>query len=154
VTKPSQGDEAVIWAAYPSWGQFAWLYFISLAAALRGVMFYAFGVPAGDAWVGGAAALLACAAFVRHWAWYAITSKRLVVTNGYTRREINAVALDEIGEIDVNQGPIATVLGIGTLKVFTKSGGRVLRFRGVRDPESLKNRILAVAAGPPVAAEG
>ncbi|MDF2460222.1 MAG: hypothetical protein K0S79_2638, partial [Nitrospira sp.] len=38
------------------------------------------------------------------------------------------------------QGPIASLLGIGTV-VVTSGGQQVLRFRGLSDPETVKERV-------------
>jgi hypothetical protein len=65
----------------------------------------------------------------------------VVVSNGYTGREIQAVALDDIENITVRQGPVARLLGIGTVVIRSLSGEKVLRLRGIKDPESIKGRI-------------
>lgn len=134
-------DETAVWTAYPSWGQFAWLYFISLLAGLRGLLYLLFDLAGWEGWVGGAAALLVCAALLRRWGRYTLTSSRVVVSNGYTGREIQAVALDDIKEITIRQGPVARLLGIGTVVIRSLSGEKVLRLRGIKDPESVKGRI-------------
>ncbi len=141
MTGPSKSNETAIWTAYPSWGQFAWLYFISLLAGFRGLLYLLFDVAGWEGWVSGAAALLVCAALLRRWARYSLTSSRVVVSNGYTGREIQAVALDAIEEITVRQGPVARLLGIGTIVIRSLRGERILRLRGIKDPESIKGRI-------------
>jgi len=141
MTGPSKSNETVVWTAYPSWGQFAWLYLISLLAGFRGLLYLLFDLAGWEGWVGGAAALLVCAALLRRWARYTFTSSRVVVSNGYTGREIQSVALDDIKEITVRQGPVARLLGIGTVVIRSLSGEKVLRLRGIKDPESVKGRI-------------
>lgn len=137
----SATDERLVWEAYPSWAQFTWLYFFSAMAAIRGALFLRFGVSGWEMWMAGAVVLLGCAAAARRWARYSISSRRIVVTNGYTKKEIEALALDEIGEITVKQGPIARFFGIGTLVIRAVSGGRVMALRGISDPEVIKSRL-------------
>jgi hypothetical protein len=66
------------------------------------------------------------------------------VTNGYTKKEIEALALDEIGEITVKQGPIARFFGIGTLVIRAVGRDRVMALRGISDPEVIKSRLDAL----------
>ena len=132
------------WSAYPSWRQFTWLYFFSLMACLRGWLPLRFGVSGGEVWVAGAAILLVCAATLRHWAQYRLTSLRIIVRNGYTGRQIHAMAISDIREVTITQGPFAQFMGIGTLVLHSLSGDRLLSLRGIRDPEVLKTRIEAL----------
>ena len=62
VMERQEPDRMVVWEAFPSWAQFSWLYFMSALAALRGGLFYRFGVGGWEMWVIGAVILLACAA--------------------------------------------------------------------------------------------
>ena len=142
-------DETVVWRAYPAWSHFTWLYFFSFMAGLRGLLLLKFGVSGWELWASGAAVLLVCAAVLRGWARYALTSKRVVLTNGYTGREIQALALDSVEEVTVQQGPIARLFGIGTVAIRTVGGEAVLRLRGITDPDVIKSRIQALrpAAG-------
>lgn len=92
-------------------------------------------------WVAGAAILLVCAAILRHWAQYSLTSHRVIVRNGYTGREIHAMTISDIREVTIMQGPIAQFMGIGTLVLHSMSGDRLLSLRGISDPEVIKTRI-------------
>jgi len=136
--------ETVRWTAYPSWRQFTWLYFLSLMVGLRGWLVLRFGVSGGEVWVVGAAILLVCAAILRYWAQYSLTSHRVIVRNGYTGREINAMAISDIREVTIAQGPLAQFMGIGTLVLHNMSGERLLSLRGISDPEVIKTRIEAL----------
>lgn len=137
-------EERERWSAYPSWRQFTWLYFFSLMAGLRGWIFLRFGVSGGETWLAGAVTLLLVAAILRYWAQYRLTSHRVIVKNWYTGREISAIALSDIREVTVSQGPLAEFLGIGTLLLHSMSGDRLLSLRGVSDPDVLKARIEAL----------
>lgn len=137
---PPTNDERIVWEAYPSWAQFTWLYLLSAMALIRGVL----GVGGWDMWLAGAVVLFGCAAAVRRWAHYSVSSRRIVVANGYTAREIQAIAMDEIGEITVKQGPIARLFGIGTLAIRAFSRDRVMALSGISNPEALKSRIDAL----------
>jgi membrane protein YdbS with pleckstrin-like domain len=136
--------EMVRWTAYPSWRQFTWLYFLSLVVALRGWVVLRFGMSGGEMWVAGAVILLFCAAILRYWAQYSLTSHRVIMRNGYTGREIYAIAISEIREITIAQGPLAQFMGIGTLVLHNMSGERLMLLRGISDPEVIKTRIEAL----------
>jgi membrane protein YdbS with pleckstrin-like domain len=135
-------SEPILWSSYPSWRQFSWLYFIAAMVAWRAFLFWRFGVLGWGAWLIGALVLLATAAIIRRWARYELTPTRLVMRNGYTGREIGAVALEHIEEVDIRQGPIADFLAIGTVLVRSR-GETALRLRGLSDPYGAKQRIDA-----------
>jgi hypothetical protein len=132
------------WSAYPSWRQFTWLYFLSLMSGFRGWLILRLGVSGGEGWIAGAAILLVCAAILRHWDQYSLTSQRVIMRNGYTGREIQAMAISDIREVTIMQGPLAQFMGIGTLVLQSMSGDRLLSLRGVSDPEVIKTRIEAL----------
>ena len=139
-----RAEEREKWSAYPSWSQFTWLYFLSLLSGLRGWLFLRFGVSGGEAWLAGAAILLVCAAILRHWAQYSLTSQRVIVRNGYTGREIQTMAISDIHEVTITEGLLAQFMGIGTLVLQSMSEDRLLSLRGISDPEVIKARIEAL----------
>ena len=141
----SQPDtEPVVWGSYPSWSQFTWLYLFAALAVLRALLFVTFGVPGYGVWFLGAGILLACAAVVRRWARYVITPSRVAVVNGYTNREMEAIAHRHIASVSVKQGPVAGLFGIGTVYIHAANGERLIRFRGIKDPEVMRRRIEAL----------
>ena len=139
-----QTDETVRWSAYPSWTHFTWLYCFSLMAGGRSLLALRWGMSGWEVWLGGATALLLCAVVLRRWAQYRVTSRRVIVKNGYTGRDLQVLALDDIADVTVNQGPIAQFLDIGTVVIKSASGDRVLSLRGAREPEVIKTRIDAL----------
>jgi membrane protein YdbS with pleckstrin-like domain len=113
-------------------------------AGVRGLVALRSGMGGWAAWLGGAAALLVCVAVLRRWAQYSFTSDRVIVSNGYTGRDIQALSLDDLLQITVMQGPIAQFFGIGTVVLHSVSGDRTILLRGVRDPEVIKTRLEAL----------
>jgi membrane protein YdbS with pleckstrin-like domain len=113
-------------------------------SGLRGWLILRLGVSGGELWVAVAAILLVCAAILRHWAQYSLTSHRVIVRNWYTGREIQAMAISDIREVTIMQGPLAQFMGIGTLVLQSMSGDRLLSLRGISDPEVIKTRIEAL----------
>lgn len=138
---PSSTEKTAVWEAYPSWAHFTWLYLFSALSLSRALLFLRFGVPGWEMWLVGAVLLILCAAFVRRWAHYSITLNSIVITNGYTGRQIQAMALSDVRDISIKQGPIASFFDIGTVAVRSRSCDRVLSLRGVREPEAVKERI-------------
>ena len=70
----------------------------------------------------------------------------MIVKNGYTGRDIQALVLDDIADVTITQGAIAEFFDIGTVMIKSVSGDRVLSLRGVREPEVIKTRIDALKA--------
>jgi membrane protein YdbS with pleckstrin-like domain len=145
--RPSTGA-AVVWETYPSWAHFTWLYLFSALAVSRALLFRQFGVPGWDMWLIGAMLILLCAAAVRRWARYSLTLNEIVVTNGYTGRPIQSMALSDVREVSVKQGPVARFFDIGTVVVRSRNRERALSLRGVADPELVRERIEALAPHP------
>ncbi len=138
-------EPRVVWEAFPSWAQFTWLYLLSALTALRGGIFFRFGVDGWEMWMVGATVLVACAGILRRWAHYELTSEHVTVRNGYTGREIQSIPLNDIGQVTVRQGIVAEFFGIGTVVIRSQRAERVLSFRGVSDPEDVRLRIEALA---------
>ena len=144
MTETTQTEETVRWTAYPSWAQFTWLYLFSLTAGVRGLPLLLVDQGGGIFWLGGAVALLVCAAILRRWAQYVLTLRRIIVRNGYKWQEIDALALDDISDITVKQGPIARFFKIGILVIQPARGDHVIWLRGVTEPQGTKTRIEAL----------
>jgi hypothetical protein len=140
----AQAEEPVLWQTYVSWNQFAWLYMVSLFTALRGALLWQAAIPGWEMWVIGAAVLVVVALVLRYWVRYAATSQRVLIKNAFTGREIQVMAIENISEATVKQGLIAWLLGIGTIVFKSTRGDEVMRFRGVRDPESTLQQIQTV----------
>jgi membrane protein YdbS with pleckstrin-like domain len=138
-------DRKIVWESFPSWAQFSWLYLLSAVSALRGAMFFRFGVEGWEMWMAGSGMLLLCAVLVRRWAHYELTAERIIVRNGYTGREIQSIPLTDIREVTVHQGIVAGFFSIGTLTISSASRDRVISLRGISDPEEVKIRIQVSA---------
>jgi membrane protein YdbS with pleckstrin-like domain len=116
----------------------------SAMAGIRGLLILQSGTSGGEVWLGGAALLLACVIALRRWAQYFLTSRRVIVKNGYTGFEIQALPLDQIAGILIEQGPVARILNIGTVVLRTYTGDESITLRGVSEPEILRTRVDAL----------
>lgn len=145
IMEEREPDRFVVWEAFPSWAQFAWLYLMSALSALRATLFHRFGVDGWEMWVIGAVILIACAAVLRHWGHYELTRDRIMVRNGYTRRVIQSILLRDVREVTIRQGFVAQFFGIGRLIIHSRTPDRMISLRGVCDPEEVKTRIEALA---------
>lgn len=132
--------ESILWSGYPSWRQFSWLYLMAGLVAWRGWLFWRFGFSGWIGWAVGAVVLLGTAVVIRRWGHYEILSTCLVVRNGYTGREVGRMDFSDVERVEIRQGPIASLFGIGTV-IALSSRRPTLRFRGVDDPEGVKRRI-------------
>jgi hypothetical protein len=136
--------ERILWEEYPSWGQFSWLYLFSLWTGLRGLILIQAGISGWEMWMVGAGMLLGLVVVLRYWAKYLLTTKRVLVRNGYSGKDMASVDFEMINAVEVLQGPVARFLGIGTLVVRCQDSDRSLRFRGIRDPEVLETKLRAL----------
>ena len=136
--------ERAVWETFPSWRHFTWLYLFSALAIVRGGLLIMFGLPGASVWFIGALLLVGVAALLRRWARYAITPRRVIVRNGYTGREISVIHLDQVKDVEVLQGKVAGALGIGTVLINSSNDDRQVRLQGIRDPDVVKARILAL----------
>ena len=143
-TDHSAGDQ-LFWAAYPSWRQFTWLYLMAFLVGLRALLFLRYGIPGAGTWMAGAVILIALAAILRHWARFELSTDRVLIRNGYTRRVINGIPLDEVLDVEIWIGPVAKFLGIGTLAIKGERA-QLLLFRGLADPDAVRMRIDAARA--------
>jgi len=144
VSTEQEGNEPVRWRAFPSWSQFSWLSLFGGIAALRGGVLLWQGESGGAVWAGGAAILFLCIAALRHWGQYVLTSKRVIVRNGYTGCDIQSVRIDELAGLSIEQGPVARFFNIGTIVLRTRSGDQILFLRGVSDPDVVMAHIYAL----------
>jgi hypothetical protein len=143
ITK-AETEEPVLWQTYVSWNQFAWLYAVSFIAVLRGALLWQAAIPGSGLWMIGAVVLMVVAVALRYWVRYVATSQRILIKNAFTRREIQAMAIENISETTIKQGLLARLLGIGTIVFTSTRSDEVMEFRGVRDPESTLQHIQTV----------
>jgi membrane protein YdbS with pleckstrin-like domain len=115
----------------------------SALAGLRAALTWRAGLQGWQGWLAGTVILLVCVALLRHWAYYLITSRRVIVRNGYTGRDIDAMELDDLGDVSIQQGPVARFWNIGTLVIRSARRDRQLTLRGLRDPDMVKTRLEA-----------
>ena len=127
-------SERVIWQSYPSWRQFSWLYFFTLWTGLRGYFLMKLDVAGWELWMVGVVILLGVVVILRYWAKYMFTAHRVVLQNGYSGKIIDTMKVEAIKSVEVQQGPIADFLGIGTVVMQEKEPDRRLRFRGITNP--------------------
>ena len=137
-------SERILWEGYPSWRQFTWLYFFSLWTGLRAFILIRTGLNGWEMWIIGAGMLLGLVVILRNWAKYLLTTHRVVLRNGYSGKDMASVDFRMITAVEVVQGPVARILGIGTVVVQCQDSERSLRFRGIKAPEILETKIKAL----------
>lgn len=137
------GKETILWEGYAAWSQFIWLYMAVAMMMIRVTLLAKSGMPGWGGWLAGAIALLGTAAALRRWGRYVVTSRRVVLRNGWTGSDIQSIANQELPSISIKQGPLAGLMGIGTLVIQPQGDDVAIQFRGVLDPEDVKERIQA-----------
>ena len=137
------GRETVLWEGSAAWSQFIWLYLIVAMMMARAALLVRLGTSGWGGWLVGAIALLGIAAALRRWGRYVVTTRRVRLRNGWTGRDIESIEHQDIGEVSIKQGPLADLMGIGTVVIQARQDDAVIQFRGVLDPEDVKQRIQA-----------
>jgi hypothetical protein len=68
----------------------------------------------------------------------------VLLRNGYSGRDMASVDLRTITAVEVLQGPVSRILGIGTVVVQCQDSDKGLRFRGIKAPEILETKLKAL----------
>ncbi|MDR4495655.1 MAG: PH domain-containing protein [Nitrospirales bacterium] len=136
--------ERIIWQNYPSWSQFSWLYVFALWTGMRGLLLLRLNVEGWKLWMGGVAILLGLVIALRYWAKYIVTTQRVLLKNGYSGKELESMEIRTIKKVELDQGPVAGFLGIGTVVVKEQGTDRSLRFRGVANPDVPMTKLQAL----------
>ncbi|WP_213042700.1 PH domain-containing protein [Nitrospira defluvii] len=144
------GKETILWEGYAAWSQFIWLYLIVAMMMVRAALLVRSGASGWGGWLVGAVTLLGTAAALRRWGRYVVTSRRVVLRNGWTGRDIQSIEHQEIREVSIKQGPLADLMGIGTVVIQSRQDDAVIQFRGLLDPEDVTQRIQAALVRRPV----
>ena len=145
-----KNPERIVWQGYPSWSQFSWLYLFAMWTGMRGLMLFRVNVAGWKLWMGGVVILLGLAVALRYWAKYIVTTQRVLLKNVYSGTELESIEIRKIKTVDLDQGPIARILGIGTVVVREHGTDRTLWFRGVADPAVLLTKLQALLPDPEV----
>ena len=96
--------ESVSFDGYAAWSQFTWLYFVALMVTGRAAIMHRLNMPGWTGWLIGAVILLACAAVLRRWGRYMVTTRRVLLRNGWTGRDIRAIELGQVSEVSIGRG--------------------------------------------------
>lgn len=133
--------EAVLWEGYAARSQFIWLYLMVAMILARVTFLFKSATPGWYGWLVGAITLLGIAATLRRWGRYVVTSQRVLMRNGWTGHDIQAIELSQVSQVSIKQGLLADLMGIGTVVIRSGQDDTAILFRGVLDPEDVKQRI-------------
>lgn len=136
----------------PVWGLIAAL----AAAVLLVIMQY----PLSTLLIGGTFAtvtLFLMAGALTHHATvrYELTDTHLISTEGITSKIQRSTPLDKITNVDVRQGPLDSMLGIGDVWVFTPSIGSAtpeVMLVGIAEPYKIKDLLMQAKSSSPTPA--
>lgn len=73
-----------------------------------------------------------------------VTNKRVILKNGIISRRTEEMKLSSIETVEIQQGVIGRILGLGTVKV-TGRGISELLFRRISDPLAVKRQIESIS---------
>ena len=136
----NEAGEAIVYQGRPSWLNYIGLYvagialfsLLSLAGRSRGGIF-------------ALCFMLGVSAIFRFRYLFTCTEQRIITREGLVARNTNEMQLRHIRAINVRQGVIERILGIGTI-IFISAVERdaTVVFKGIWDPQGMKERIRSV----------
>lgn len=129
--------ETILYRAHPSW-----LYFMGLILLTGTVLLFLPYVGDVKVCVELAMFFLLLLAFARYRRLYMITDHRVIMRTGLVANNTNEMEIRHIRGINLRQGVVERLLGIGTLEIISAAdGGAEVVFSGIRDPMAVKERI-------------
>jgi uncharacterized membrane protein YdbT with pleckstrin-like domain len=141
-----QGED-LIWSGKPSWRSTMSFYSKwGLIAAVVGA-----GLGFWKVWIGIVAflglALLAVLIgwLARYFTEYTITTKRITIRRGFLSKTEQSAHIERLQNVTITQSLFDRLFKVGTLDFDTAGGDRdaELRFSGISDPRTLRDRIAA-----------
>lgn len=139
-------DQArMVWQGRPSWAEFVYLWFFAAIALTRTALAVFIGdLGSAAIFVGGGVAFVALARFLQRTTHYSVTRAAVHKTEGLFRRKDRIVPLERVARVEIEQGPIDRLFGIGAVVLYLKDTDRRERLVGIREPEVLRNKIVAI----------
>jgi len=148
---PAQPHERIIWEGYPSWLEHVILFLFMSAAGLRMLL----ALRTGQwmvAWLYLAAigVFLTIAAAFHYGAYYQITSLRIRILNGISKRRSREIPIERVRTVAVRSELLNRWFDIGSLVVTWNEGaGESLVLKGLPDPDRIKRHLEAVISVHP-----
>lgn len=130
-------DERIIYQGRPSWLNYIGYY-------LAGLLLFTLFISARNIGVGLLLLLISVgvAAVLRYRHLFTITDNSIIMRVGLIARNTNEMQLKHIRAINVRQGIIERLLGIGTLIFLSAANSESeVIFKGISDPHGVKERI-------------
>ena len=136
--------EIIVYSDHPSWFYFSGLL---LLAAIVFVLMQSAG--AGDGGIILSVLIILMATFGRYRRLYTVTSHRIMMRIGLIANNTNEMEIKHIRGINVRQGVVERLLGIGTLEIISAAdGGAEVVFSGIRNPVAVKDQIRGISHPP------
>lgn len=140
----SKSTETIIYQGRPSWLNYLWLYGLGLIILVFLIAISKQGQKESFLILGFLCLLITIilSAIFRWRYLFTITDNWVVMREGLIARNTNEMRLNHIRAINVRQGVIERILGIGTVIFLSAAEGEAaVIFKGIRDPHGVKERI-------------
>jgi len=132
--------ETTLYREHPSW-----LYFSGLLMLSAIVLVLMMSAEAGGGSIILPALIVLMVCFGRYRRLYTVTSHRIMMRIGLIANNSNEMEIRHIRGINVRQGVIERLLGIGTLEIISAAdGGAEVVFSGIRNPMAVKDQIRSL----------
>lgn len=143
---PAQPHERTIWEGYPSWLEHTILFLFMGAAGLRALL--ALRTAQGTVAILYAASMgvfFTIAAAFHYGAYYQITSHRVRILNGLSKRCSRDIPIEQIRAVDVRSELLSRWLGIGSLVLTCANPvDETVVLKGLPDPDRVRRQLEAV----------
>ena len=144
-TLSSEEDRSLVWKGQPAWSEYLFLWFVASVSALRALLIFSTEDPgSGLIYTFGVGLFIGLALFLRRTSRYAVTRAAVHRAAGILGQTEKIVPLKKIASASVEQGPLDSLFGIGTILLHLKEGERSEPLRGIRDPDVVCRKIEAL----------
>jgi hypothetical protein len=134
-----------LWRGRPAWTEYIFLWFFSVMALTRAAFSSWIEDPVSfSIFAGGSAAFVGLAWFLRSTTEYVLTRQAVYRSAGFFGRGRRAIPIGTIASVEIEQGPLDRLFGIGAVVVEIKETGRRERLRGVPEPDVVRSKISAL----------
>jgi uncharacterized membrane protein YdbT with pleckstrin-like domain len=149
-----RADEHPLYEGRPSWRALMSFYVSGLLAALAigAILWFAISEGAGVAAGVVVFVLTLVIGYVRRvFTKYLITNRRLRITRGIVRRDVQETRLDRVQNVNYKQGVVDRLFRVGTVDFDTAgTDDSEFRFEWVNGPEAVVRAVdQAIATAPP-----
>ena len=134
----------MLWEGHPAWSEYSFLWFFSSIFGIRAALALWMGQRGVGIVFGiGVILFVGLAVCLRQRSYYKVTRQEVQKSKGIFGKNELVISLNKIDEVEIRQGPMDRLFGIGTMLLFLKEG-KLEQLVGIKNPEILERKIKAL----------